>query len=564
LFHPLLDRVHFHFVNTATATGGDDGDEQQRLTATRIDRLPEWLLKYVRDNILGNTDDDDQGEEDMDGVGSGGDSETARPYQVIRMVDPFLAVPFGCELVRLLQWVLVDQRDFFNDPAVAGPNSNPQCLYDAIQQFLEFDVVLKRAILSSTSAVTPSHSSDPTASAAMMVPQNGSFMGLMDVLVVSNTELLDWWIERERESVFSTLFPDDGDNEKTDNDAVPKPLANHVSPRAEIFCALIRSVQYKAATLTAPGKYLRGVGVPLCSSFVDAIHETSVDLRNLLVRKQPQSLIMESQIIHNVHEWIEIINGTVLASRVLLAKERTWHYEGANATTMSSQSDHDLARFGRSLERLSDVMVDEFAVAFVETILMERAKFASYLMMASHLLASEEWEAEEVESELSVELKDTKVVLMYFQQVCNSILKGHHNDDLDSRSTSSEDYAGDSIALFAPSKMRLNIMNKVAEKFLEVALDVNHVTPDIWSKGAAIFARDVYSVVGACQEFPAVARLLEVTKLMTLNLHVAHGLFEALGGLMGATTAFLDVHEFMADQNLNEQAISMLKAKNIH
>jgi hypothetical protein len=366
LFHPLLDRIQYHFVSNDEAQ-----KEGKPATSTRIDRLPEWLLKYVRENVLGTEDDNDN------------DESTARPYHVIRMVDPFLTISFGCELVRLIQWVLVEQRNFFNDAAVAGPKSNPQCLYNAIQEFLEFDVVLKRAICSTGGGLLNSNDS---AAPPIMVPQNNSFLGVMDVLVVSNMELLDWWIERERESLFSTLFPDD--DEDKDNDAVPKPLANHVSPRAEIFCALIRSVQFKAATLTAPGKYLRGVGVPLCSSFVDAIHETSVDLSNLLKQKQPESLVMESQIIKNVHEWIEIINGTVLASRVLLAKERTWHYENATAT-MSSQSDHDLARFGRSLERLADVMVEEFATTFVEVILMERAKFASYLMMASHLLASE-------------------------------------------------------------------------------------------------------------------------------------------------------------------------------
>ncbi|KAL3908203.1 MAG: hypothetical protein SGARI_003169, partial [Bacillariaceae sp.] len=212
--------------------------------------------------------------------------------------------------------------------------------------------------------------------------------------------------------------------------------------------------------------------------------------------------------------------------------------------------------------RLVDVMVEEFASIFVETILMERAKFASYLMMASHLISSEEWEAEEVESELSVELKDTKVVLMYFHQVCNSILRGH-DDDLDNQSTASEDYAGDNIAFFAPLKMRTHVMNQVADKFLEVALDINQVTPDIWSKGAAIFARDVYGLVGTCQDLPAVSRLLEVTKLMTMNIHAAQGLFAALGGLVGST-AFLDLDDFTADELVNEQAISMLKAKNIH
>lgn len=541
LFHPLLDRVHFHFVDSGKLQHGNEKNEQGLLTAKRIDRLPEWLLKYIRDNFLGTN-------------GLEGNSRNAKPFEVICMVDQLLAIPFAEELVRLIQWILVDQRSFFDDPAIVGSQSNPLFLYNAMEQFLEFDAALKATV-----SRRPWNANDD----AVMSQQNNtgsvsaSFMGLMDTLVVPNTELLDWWIKRERESVFSTLFPDDSDKK---NDEVPKPLANHVSPRAEIFCALIRSVQYKAALLTAPGKYLREVAVPLCSQFVDALHETSVHLRNLMVQKQTQSMVLETQIVSNIHEWIEIINGTMLAARVLLTKERAWHCEG-NKTGGSSESDHDLARFGRSLERLVEAMVEEFAATFVETILMERAKLASYLMMASHLIASKDWDADDMFDDLSVELKDTKIVLTYFQQVCNSILVVQ--DSNDNRSVSSENFAQDNIAFFAPSKMRAEVMNRVAEKFLEVALDINRVTPDIWTKGAAVFARDVHSVVGSFEDIATVSRLLEVTRLMTMDFVAVQGLFGALGGLVGSY-AFLDVDEFTSDATLNEEAVQMLRAKNIH
>jgi len=532
LFHPILDRVHFHFGNSGGQNDSSNG--LPRITTTRTERLPEWLLKYVRENILG-TDPDDDG----------------KPYQVIQMVDRNLAMPFGHELIRLIQWVLVDQRNFFNDPAIAGPQSNPHFLYSAMEQFLEFDATLKPMILRCAG-----HKSDENGIGGENVGNAPSFMGLMDVLVLPNSDLLDWWIHRERESVFATLFPDD--DKGCSSDGVPKPLANHVSPRAEIFCALIRSVQYKAATLSAPGKYLREVAVPLCSQFVDALHETSVDLRKLLVQKQQQSIIVESQIVANIEEWIEIINGTELAARVLLTKERTWYYETG---TGSSQSDHDLGRFGRSLQRLVEVMVEEFAATFVETILMERAKFASYLMLASHLLASQEWEAEDMVMDLSVELKDTQVVLLSFHRVCNSILRGQRYDD--NRSTGPEDYAHDNIAYFAPSNMRTQVMSRVAEKFIEVALDMNHVTPDIWITGANVFARDVDSICGSCKDIPAVARILELTKLMTMNFKSLEGLFSALGVLVGSDT-FLDSHAFACDARLLEEASGMLKAKNVN
>jgi hypothetical protein len=437
-----------------------------------------------------------------------------------------LSIPFLHEMARLVQWVLTE-RNFFRDPKIAGPHSDPLLLYNAMDQFLQFDKTLQECMPSSSS------------SASLEQQPGWQLMGLMDLLVLPDKELYQWWITRERESVFSTLFEDDSMTN------VPKPLANHVSPRAEIFCALIRSVQTKASVLTAPGPYLRDVAVPLCSQFVDALHETSTDLRNLLCQKHPRGLPTEPEMMANINEWIEIINGTHLAASVLL-KEGAWQ-DGMPTT---SQSDHDLARFGRSLQRLTQVMVEEFASSFVETILMERAKLASYLMMASHLLASDEWDGDE--TDLSAELRESKVVLYQFHQVCNSILLAVQDEDQETQ----DDLQ---IAHFAPLAIRTHVMNRVADKFLEVAVDIHDMTPDIWQEGAKVFARDVSVIMGS-SDLPLVLRLLDITKLMSNDSKSVKPLFTALGGLVAAET-FLDSHDFSADGTLYEEAISMIKAK---
>jgi hypothetical protein len=496
LVQPIVERIRFHFVEAS----------KDRATSNRIDRLPEWLLTYLRENVL-----HDGGPYDLIQLG------LARVLE-----DSSMSVVFLNELVRLVQWVLTE-RQFFRHPEISGPRSNPLLLYNAVEQFLLFDRTLQEA------APADRH----------------SLLGLMDILITPDEELMKWWMERERESVFSTLFEDDS----TAN--VPKPLANHVSPRAEIFCALIRSVQCKASTLSSPGPYLRAVAVPLCSQFVDALHETSTDLRNLLC--QPQSSRgtppSESQLISNLHEWIEIINGTHLAARVLL-REGAWQHGMS-----SSQSDHDLARFGRSLERLVEVLVEELAASFVETILMERAKLASYLMMASHLLASETWEGDYA-TDASVELKETRVVLHHFHQVCRSILVVPQEDDQDDDDEPSPDQQ---IAQFAPLAIRAHVMNRLADKFLEVALDIHNMTPDIWREGANVFARDV-RIILAGFEYPLVQRLLEITQLLSMDTNSLQTLLAALGGLVGAST-FLDIHDFSSDGTLYEEAVSMIKAK---
>jgi len=534
LFHPLLDRVYFHFINTNVDDGGDSniGSQEPRITATRLDRLPEWLLNYIKNNFL-----QDDG-----------------PFQVIRTVmGPSSALPFCQELIRLIQWVLVDQRKFFDDPAISGAKSNPQFLYQALEQFLEFDSILMELLTDTTntneSMVMQSTTGNPISTS--------KFTGLMDALVVSNEDLFDWWIQRERESVSATLFPDDDNTSST----IPKtPLASYISPRAELFCSLIRSVQLKAATLTSPGRYLREVAVPLCSQFVDALHETSVNLRNSLIqRQQPQQhqssprfggmVDSEKQrIVSNINEWIEIINGTQLASEILLSNDRA----------VSSQSDHDLGRFGRSLERLVEVMMDEFATTFVETTLMEHAKLANYLMLASHFLASPEHVDEDMigDDKLTPELGDTRTILQYFQETCDSII---HQGKLAGGDGDEED----KLAACAPLGMRSRVADRLVEKLLDVALDTNSVTPDIWIEGANIFSRDVTIMLGDFRDIPAVDGLLEVTKFMTMDYDSFCSLFAAIGGLVGSDV-HLDIEELNADAKLVDEATSMLKAKSVN
>ena len=497
LFRPLVERIEFHFVEHST----------ERITTSRIDRLPEWLLTYVRENFI------EGGPWDL--VQSG-----------LRTADNGLPLAFLNELVRMILWVF-RERNFFRDPQVCGPRSSPFLLCNAVEQLLQFDQLLRELSVEATSNSF----------------SEVRLIGLMDTVVALDEELMAWWIEREREIVFSTLF---------DESAVVQPLVNHVSPRAEIFCALFRSVQFKAALLSNPGEYQSKVAVPLCIQFIDAIHETSIELKNFLTSRR--NLPSHADLIANVNQWIELVNGTHLAELVL-RRESSWQ----DGRPSMSQSDHDLARFGRSLERVQTVLVEEFAAAFVETVLMEKARFASYLMMASHLLASQEWDGDD--SELSAELREANVVLIQFLQACNvAVLTPIRSDsELDTDELPSENQL---VAQFAPATMRNQVMGRLAEKFLEVALDIHSMTPDVWRQGALIFARDVHLMMGTCN-LPIVLRLLDITKLLSMESNSLFGLKSALGGLVGASI-YLDVNEFSADGTIYEEAVSMIRAKGLH
>eukprot|EP00934_Nitzschia_sp_Nitz4_P009261 Nitzschia sp. Nitz4//scaffold2_size372955//45976//48153//NITZ4_000366-RA/size372955-processed-gene-0.472-mRNA-1//-1//CDS//3329546605//9251//frame0 len=501
LLQSFVHKVRFHFVDASP----------DRVTSTRNDRLPEWLLGYLKEHALESNPD-----------------ETGTPYQLLRHgLSLVLAaqdlesmeVHFWNEVVGLVQWVLAE-REFFHQQEIAGTNSNPLLLYNAMEQFLLFDRIIRESA-NVSSAVDEVY-------------------GLMDTIVMANKELRQWWIDRERETFFSTLF---------DNDMmadVPKPLASHVSPRAEVFCALIRSVQWKASTLSSPGFYLQHVAVPLCTQFLDAVQETATDLRNSMSRLYREQQIDESMVI-NMHEWIELINGTRFAADLLL-RDGAWQ----DGMPSSSQSDHDLARFGRSLERLVDAMIDEYTASFVETIVMEKAKMASYLMLASHILSSSEWEGDD--QDLSAELRDAQGVLHELQRVCTEI------STIPFGVTDTDSIANHRLAQFAPRGIWTQVVDRVADKFMEIILDVQSTTPDIWPGGAEVFTRDVEVLIGEYTEVPLVARLLDVMKLSTMTYASLQGLREALGGLVGASV-FLDMNDFSSDGTIYDEAELMLKAK---
>ena len=525
LLQPIVKRIQYHFVERS----------EDRVTSCRLDRLPEWIFGYLKEHVLEVSSE----EEGDDG---------SSPIDVVKSLsqedgDDALVIEFCNHLTRLFHWVLLE-RNFFRDPVIAGPRSNPLLLYNAMEQFLLYDQITQQK----SSLVTPSSTTNHQR-------HHLHLMTMMDLLMTQDEELVEWWMERERESVFATLFEDDSAVN------IPKPLANHVSPRAEVFCALIRSVQYKAAILTSnPGPYLRNVAVPLCGQFVDALHETCNDLRSLLVQNS-RDLPSEEQLVSNINEWIEIINGTNLAAQLLL-KEGAWQ-DGMAGTT--SQSDHDLARFGRALRKLCSVMIEEFAKAFVETILMEGAKLASYVMLASHILSSEEWPSgggsndsggeDNTTTDLSPELRETTTVLHQFHQLCNSILSlGGHNED---GATDSEDHR---VANFAPVEIRTHVMNRIAVKFLDVALDMDNVSPDIWQAGAKVFSRDVAVIIGP-SDIPLALRLMDVTMLLCLDTIYIQSLFDALTGLVGLPVEYLDIEDFTTDGTIYDEATSMIKAK---
>ena len=466
LCRPLVERVRFHFVEQT----------KDRITSKRIDRLPEWLLSYVKEHCF------EGGPWDLVETGMSKIVDDA-PFQFLN------------EMVQLAQYVLVE-RNFFRNQNVT---SNPLHLTQGIEQLLLFDSYIRD----------------------LLPRQQRVPVGLAQSLLVGDADLWKWFLDREREATLLTMF---------ESDISERPPIR-ISPRSEIFCALIHSIRCKASLLETPGPYLKRVAVPLCQSYLEAVHTMSTDLRNLLThRKLPSDNDLET----NVEMWIELINGTQAAAQALL-KQNT------------RQGDHDLARVGRSFERLREALIDECSTTIVETLLMERARLAAYLMRCSYVLASSDITDNQG---LSPDLYDVASVFSLIVEKCSGSAGGIDTNELES---------------FAPAAIRMNVIDRLADKFLEVVLDAHGMTPELMLKGCLVVAEDMKVLFHGLHS-PLADRLLQVTRFMTMDSKNMHGLRMALFGLSQTPNTLeelplLKYEQFAFDGTLLDEAISMIRAK---
>ena len=496
LCRPFVEKIRHHFV---------EGHETDR-----IDRLPEWIFAYVREQVFPDATD--------------GPWEFIH-YGLTPRVRPGLSLDFVNEMIRLIQWVF-GQRNVFRHGTLCGDHSQPVLLCQAIEQLLQFDEFLNR----------------------LTGRQSGRVLSFMDIYVAGDEELLHWWLEREREAVFDSLLHGKVLDNNKQNDTLP---TCRVSPRAELFCSLLRSMKRKATVFSFSGPYLSHVAAPLCLHFLDAVQDSASTLKTVLFpsRRVPTAREIQS----HVTDWIQLINGTHQSAQLLLHND-----DDEPVTTKGARSaaaHHDLDRFGQSLERLKQVLVDEFATQFVEHVLLEKAKLASYLMRASHLLATYNTDDDDnnMDDELSPDLADTHYVLTAFLQAVQ--------EEEDSMGSIPR-HVSDPL-WFASRALRDRVLTVISEKFLEVALDWHGTTPEVSVEGARVFGSDLAFLVGDTLVLPPTAmRLLNVTQCLAMPASQLSVMGDALSGLAGQPPPLTE-DMFAMDERVYEEAMSMIAAKNI-
>ena len=304
--------------------------------------------------------------------------------------------------------------------------------------------------------------------------------------------------------------------------------------------------------------------------------------KQLLHSSNKSNILSDSELTSNVMEWIGIVNGVHIGSAMLHSCNRDNHEVWERAAI--------------SLKRMRDAMVDDFANAFIETIVMERAKFASYTMRCPFLLSQSTLDHRRGQREgslpssmhLSLDLTDSLHLLSMVVQACQKSLttvEEMMSSQANSNSSSSG-LATVQMLSYGSHAIKNALSTSISQKLLDIAIDPQGMTPEIHLTGAQQFRCDAMNIVhlfsistdqsgtGPLDRVAAASRLMSLTstqmqqlKKILFDLSASHNRIGSM--FVGAvedegTGARLEVESFYSDERLVTEAENMLSAKGFH
>jgi hypothetical protein len=256
-------------------------------------------------------------------------------------------------------------------------------------------------------------------------------------------------------------------------------------------------------------------------------------------------------------------------------------------------------------------MAEEFTSAFVETILMERAKLASYVMRSPFLLSQPDLDSPErrkkrdkdmsihnVNFALSPDLNDSIHVMSVVVKSCNQMMLKLGTMLPSDQSSPNKP----SNALYHGCRSIHDALKfAIAQKLLDIAIDPQGMTPNIFIGGAMQFQHDVMAFDrlfrvggggGAVEKRSAASNIVEpgpmdravtASRLMSLESSqiqaireafralavpsssagsfFSRGMADELAGEFAVCNERLNVDDFYTDDRLMDEAVSMLEAK---
>jgi hypothetical protein len=586
LCRPIAERLRYHFLGeqsglfTASSSSVSGAVETDKVST--MDRLPEWLFRYLReimenhgaysvvmiegvqplidtviDSLLVRTqiltaDVDDSNSSDA------GVSARDVIIQLKTMYYGHSSLYFLREISRMARHAL-RANSFLNHPDMVGSECRDRNIaLRGIEQLFLFDDLLKKKIESD---------------------QEGDYLGIdpilypvrmTDTFLTPREDLLLWWMGDELAMAVVRLQKCAGStSSQTEDDSSPTNIANKqlCPPITDLFAALLYSSRSKAnsfSDLRSQQMYVANVVAPLCSEYLELMHGEATFLRKrLLARDTTKSYSGSDEMLtSNVLEWISMITGVHVAGHAVLRSQITH-----NAESVQIHSDNPMDGVIKSIFAFGDAMVDEFVTIFVEQIMMERAKMASYTMRAPFLISEHPHEQHERRGQrekdiknalsLSPDLNDSFHVLSVTLKACQTAAA--KVDSMDSKAAE--------MMYFGSQAIENSLSHAVGCKFLDIGLDPMGMCPEIYLEGAKQFCHDVCSFNHLFQPTTSsegpMERAVAASRLMSLDEPPLTALRDALCALISSDTGSeaLFISDFAADSRLLQEAESMLNAK---
>ena len=702
LCKPIAERVHFHFLQEQTGimsddvpqtpTRGNTGDNNtaqqlhQQQQASKLDKLPEWLFRYLRETIdnhgvfalvmegvqplvdsvvdslivraslLAHDDVDgelnDNGDYDMVTEATTTLSELLQHLKNQYYIHS--ATYFLREVSRMGRHAL-RAKSFFHHPDVVGSECQDRTIVlRGIEQLFLFDSFINEKLKEEGEGDVGG------ICGGILAPPR-----MVDTFLSSNESLLQWWLDEERHGIIATLHEcasttissyqsqNDEDHifashevKSVDNINTSDRPQQLYPPISELFVALLHSARCKSNMFTSEHShqmYIANVIAPLCSEYLDMVHAEAAYLRKKLLARPPTSsssttvpsvsvlrsanLPSNELLTSNTNKWAALITGTHLAAQVVLLHSSNNIQRQQHQITEEQPPPGVLDRVGESMERLCTAMVEEYTSAIVETIIMERAKLASYMMRAPFLLSEPPPDSPGRRGKrdhdmsigsrmlsLSPDLNDSIHVVSVCIKGCNVTMAKiksvfQSSDDNEEAGINKEGLKG--VASIEPSTLLYHgcysiheaLKFAIGQKLLDIAIDPQGMTPEIYLGGALQFKHDVMTfdrifhlgsnggseerrgrtdinnnnVAGPMERVRTASHLmsLESSQIQAMR-DTFHSLVTpnaSIGSLFGRTADEsagefnvgsrnrLNVDDFYKDQRLMEEAISMLEAK---
>ena len=579
LCRPIAERLRYHFLGeqsglfTASSSGGGGIESSDKLSST-MDRLPEWLFRYLRELM---------------------DNHGAHTVVMIKGVQPLIDTVIGSLLVstRLLSNDIHDESDtywgkntqdvlmqlkqmyyshsstyflremsrmarhvlransFLNHPDMVGSECRDRSIaLRGIEQLFLFDDLLRKKFANGSNI-------DP-----MLYP-----VRMTDTFLSSREDLMLWWMGDERDmaslrlqqcaaSTLSSYQAESGNNvAESSTDTANQQLC---PPLTDLFAALLYSTRSKVDAFSdarSRQMYLANVVASLCSEFLELMHGEAALLRKRLLARDVASG-SDNKLTSNVLEWISTITGVHMAAHAVVR---------SHGSSPSDQNPEQLEGVIKAIFSFGDAMVDEFVSALVETIIMERAKFAGYTMRAAFILS----DAREVERRGQRE-KDVKDTLTLSPDLNDSIhilsvtLKACQTSE--SRISSMKVKTAE-MMYFGCRSIEKKLSYAIGRKFLDVALDPMGMCPEVHLDGAKQFCHDVCTFKALFQHTTSsegpLERAVAASRLMALETSQLSALRNALRALVSfnGEGEALFISDFAEDSRLIEESDSMLAAK---